>query len=64
MYSLSFLIVELETARTTLLDVFEVSDGKPNWTTLRVGLPGTNGCAQEINDVFSQIDDYGKGNAH
>jgi hypothetical protein len=25
MYSLSFLIVELETARTTLLDVFEVS---------------------------------------
>ena len=30
MYSLSFLIVELETARTTLLDVFEVSNGTPN----------------------------------
>jgi hypothetical protein len=27
MYSLSFLIVELETARTTFLDVFEVSNG-------------------------------------
>ena len=47
MYSLSFLIVELETARTTLLDVFEVSNG-------------TNGCAQEINNVFSQIDEYEK----
>jgi hypothetical protein len=32
MYSLSFLIVELETARTTLLDVFAVSNGRPNWT--------------------------------
>jgi hypothetical protein len=31
MYSLSFLIVELETARTTLLDVFEVSTGTPKW---------------------------------
>ena len=31
MYSLSFLIVELETARTTLLDVFEVSTGVPKW---------------------------------
>jgi hypothetical protein len=30
MYSLSFLIVELEIARTTLLDVFEVSNGIPN----------------------------------
>jgi hypothetical protein len=29
MYSLSFLIVELETARTKLLDVFEVSNGTP-----------------------------------
>ena len=32
MYSLSFLIVELETARATLLDVFEVSNGTPKWT--------------------------------
>jgi len=32
MYALSFLIVELETARTALLDVFEVSNGTPNWT--------------------------------
>jgi hypothetical protein len=32
MYSLSFLIVELETARTTLLGVFEVSNGTANWT--------------------------------
>jgi hypothetical protein len=32
MYSLSFLIVELETARKTLLDVFEVSNGTPQWT--------------------------------
>jgi len=32
MYSLSFLIVELETARTTLLDVFDVSNGTPKWT--------------------------------
>jgi hypothetical protein len=29
MYSLSFLIVELETARTKLLDAFEVSNGTP-----------------------------------
>ena len=29
MYSLSFLIVELETARTTLLDAFDVSTGTP-----------------------------------
>ena len=28
------------------------------------GLPGTNGCAQEINDVFSQIDEYEKEIAH
>ena len=32
MYSLSFLIVELETARTTLLDAFEPSNGTPNRT--------------------------------
>jgi len=31
MYSLSFLIVEMETARTTLLDVFEVSNGTAKW---------------------------------
>jgi hypothetical protein len=31
MYSLSFLIVELKTARKTLLDVFEVSNGTPKW---------------------------------
>jgi hypothetical protein len=27
-------------------------------------LPGANGCAQEINDVFSQIDEYEKEIAH
>ena len=32
MYSLNLLIVELETARTTLLKVFEVSNGTPNRT--------------------------------
>ncbi len=31
MYSLSFFLVELENARTTLLDVFEVSTGVPKW---------------------------------
>src|SRR5580704_7508275 len=30
MYSLSFLILELENARTALLHVFEVSNGTPN----------------------------------
>ena len=47
MYLLSLLIVELETARATLLDVFQVSNG-------------TNGCGQEMKDVFSQIDEYEK----
>jgi hypothetical protein len=31
MYSLSLLIVELETARTTLLGVFEVSNDTPEY---------------------------------
>ena len=32
MHSLSFLVVELETARTKLLDVFEAANGGPKWT--------------------------------
>jgi hypothetical protein len=32
MHSLSFLVVELETARTKLLDVFEAANGAPKWT--------------------------------
>jgi hypothetical protein len=39
MYSLSFLIVELETARTTLLDVFAVANGKTKMD-LEPGLSG------------------------
>ena len=53
MYSLSFLIVELETARTALLDVFEVSNGTPNWTWhgrhLRMG------CAAGTGISFSAL---------
>ena len=64
MYSLSFLIVELETARATLLDVFEVSNGTPKWTwhaaisgwAVRQNWP--------LNDVFNQIDEYEKESAH
>jgi hypothetical protein len=32
MHSLIFLVVELETARTTLLNVFEAANGTPEWT--------------------------------
>jgi hypothetical protein len=32
MHSLIFLVVELETARTTLLNVFEAANGTPKWT--------------------------------
>jgi hypothetical protein len=64
MYSLSFLIIELETARTTLLDVFEVSNGTPN----RTWQAGISGWAVRqnlpLNDVFSQIDEYEKESAH
>ena len=64
MYSLSFLILELETARTTLLDVFEVSNGTPN----RTWQAAISGWAVRqnwpLNDVFSQIDEYEKESAH
>ena len=64
MYSLSFLIVELETARTTLLDVFEVSNNTPN----RTWQAAISGWAVRqnwpLNDVFGQIDQYEKGRAH
>jgi hypothetical protein len=32
MHTLSFLIVELEAARTTLLEFLEVANGTPTWT--------------------------------
>jgi hypothetical protein len=58
MYSLSFLILELESARTALLNVFEVSNGTP----IRVD------CQEPVrkksNNVFSRIDEYEKGIAH
>ena len=64
MYSLSFLIVELETARTTLLDVFEVSNGTAN----RTWHAATSGWAARqnwpLNDVFNQIDEHEKESAH
>jgi hypothetical protein len=56
MYSLSFLIVELETARTALLDVFEVSNGTPNWTWhgrhLRMGCAA--GLASHLAHYFGR----------
>ena len=64
MYSLSFLIVELETARTTLLDVFEVS----NDTAKRTWYTDSSGWAVRqnwpLNDVFDQIDEYEKEITH
>ena len=44
MYSLGFLILELETARTALLNVFEVSNGTPNraWHSVHFRM----GCAE------------------
>jgi hypothetical protein len=36
MYSLGFLIVELESARRRLLDVFEVPDAKPTKELRRI----------------------------
>ena len=42
MHSLIFLVVELETARTTLLNVFEAANGTAEWT-LHPTLPGWAG---------------------
>jgi hypothetical protein len=60
MYSLSYWIVELETARTTILDAFEVSNGTPNrtWRAATSGWPVRQNWP--LNDVFSQIDEYEK----
>jgi hypothetical protein len=75
MYSLSFLIVELETARAALLDVLEVSNSRPKWAwhsaisgpavrqkwiNAQSGLPGTNRRAEAINDGFKQLGAYEK----
>jgi hypothetical protein len=64
MYSLSFLIVELETARITLLDAFEVSNGRAN----RIWHAATSGWTVRqnwpLNDEFNQIDEYEKESAH
>ena len=58
MYSLSFLIVELETARTTLLDVFGVSNGTPNTSAQK-----THFKKSDLRKS-SQIDEYEKEIAH
>ena len=64
MYSLSFLILELENARTALLNVFEVSNGTAN----RTWHAATSGRAVPqnwpLNDVFNQIDEDEKASAH
>jgi hypothetical protein len=64
MYPLSNLIVELETARTILVDAFE------SQTVHQIGLSaqqppdGLCGKTGHLKDVFSQFEEYEKETVH